>query len=133
MFVIQTVPSVAAHTGYVPPTVIPPETTSNSITVSWPAPPRAADLLENYLLKYSSLEPSSRRRKRQTSRTVPVPASQTSYTLTAMRDNILPFTNYTLQVFANFTGGLLSSIVDPFTTRTGEAGMLTAQLCLSIL
>ena len=125
MFVIQTASSVAAHTGYVPPpTVIPPMTTSDSITVSWPAPPGAA-FLENYVVNYR-LGQISRRRKRQTGPSnITVPASQTSYTI---RDNIQPFENYTLQVFATFGNGVVSSVLDPFTIRTGEACMLTARL-----
>ena len=124
MFVIQTVSSVAAHTGYVPPSVIPPMTTSGSITVSWPAPPGAA-FLENYIVSYRLGQISGRRKRQTRPSNVTVSASETSYTIT---DNIQPFENYTLQVFANFGNGLVSSIVDPFTVQTGEACMLTARL-----
>ena len=130
MFVIQTVSSVAAHTGYVPlPTEIPPVTTSDSITVSWPAPPGAA-FLENYIVNYHLGQISGRRKRQTGSSNITVPASQTSYTI---RGNIQPFENYTLQVFANFGNGLVSSILDPFTIQTEEACMLTARFCVSIL
>ena len=125
MFVIQTVSSVAAHTGYVPPpTVILPMTTSNSITVSWMAPP-GAEFLEHYIVQYRLGQISGRRKRQMGPSNITVPASETSYTIT---DNIQPFENYILQVFANFGNGLVSSIVDPFTVRTGEACMLTARL-----
>ena len=92
------------------------------------APP-GAEFLVNYIVEFST--PSSRRR-RQTPGRVRVNPSQTSYTLTE-RDGIQPFENYTLQVLADFGNDLVTSIVDPFTVLTGEAGMLTPWLCISIL
>ena len=129
MLVTQTVPSVAAHTGFVSTTDAPPATTATSITISWMAPP-GAEFLVNYIVQFST---ASSRRRRQTSNRVRVNPSQTSYTLTESENDIQPFENYTLQVLADFGNDLVTSIVDPFTVLTAEAGMLTAWLCVSIL
>ena len=131
MLVTQTVPSVAPHTAFVSTPDAPPVTTATSIIVSWMAP-LGAEFLVNYILMYSTLGPSSQRR-RQNSGNVTVSASQTSYTLTESENDIQPFENYTLQVLANFGNGLVTSIVGPFTVLTGEAGMLTTWLCISLL
>ena len=103
--------------------------TATSITISWMAPP-GAEFLVNYIVQFST---ASSRRRRQTSNRVHVDPSQTSYTLTESENDIQPFENYTLQVLADFGNDLVTSIVDPFTVLTGEAGMLTAWLCVSIL
>ena len=108
-------------TGYVPltnPTV--PITMSDSITVSWPAPPGAV-FLENYILEYTIGQISGRRKRQTGSFNISIPASQTSYTL---RDNAQPFTRYTFQVFANFGDGVVSLTVAPFTVQTEEARTL---------
>ena len=129
ILVTQTVPSVAPHTGFVSTTAAPPTTTATSITISWMAPP-GAEFLVNYIVQFST---ASSRRRRQTSNRVRVDPSQTSYTLTESENDIQPFENYTLQVLADFGNDLVTSIVDPFTVLTGEAGMLTPWLCISIL
>ena len=109
---------ISTSTGYVPltnPTV--PITTSDSITVSWPAPDGAA-FVENYILEYTRGQIGGRRRRQAESFNITIPASQTSYTL---RDNIQPFTRYTFRVFTNFGNGVVSLTVAPFTTQTEEA------------
>ena len=108
-------------TGYVPltnPTV--PITTSDSITVSWPAP-LGAVFLENYIFEYTIGQISGRRKRQTGSFNITILASQTSYTL---RDNIQPFTRYTFRVFANFGDEVVSLTVAPFTVQTEEARTL---------
>lgn len=130
-FLLHRLSPLLLYTGFVSTTDAPPVTTATSITISWMAPP-GAEFLVNYIVQFSTLGPSSRRR-RQTSNRVRVDPSQTSYTLTESENGIQPFENYTLQVLADFGNDLVTSIVDPFTVLTGEAGMLTAWLCVSIL
>ena len=108
-------------TGYVPvmnPAV--PITTSDSITVSWPAP-SASQLVENYILEYTLGQITARRKRQAESFNVTVTAPTTSYTL---RNNIRPFTRYTFRVFSDFGNGLVSLTVDTFTAETEEARTL---------
>ena len=116
------IPTSLCPTGYIPlanPTV--PITTSDSITISWPAPP-GATFVENYILEYTLGQIGERRKRRQAdSFNITIPATQTSYTL---RDNVQPFTRYTFQVFANFGDGVVSLTVAPFTVQTEEARTL---------
>ena len=110
-----------------PSTTVSLNVQRNFIIVSWP-PPGGEDFVVNYILMYTSV---SREDQQTASGNITIPSNQTSYNFTS--PFLLPYSDYSFALFADFGDGEVPQIVAPFAAVSQETGTyaMSISLCLS--
>ena len=110
-----------------PSTTVSLNVQRNFIIVSWP-PPGGEDFVVNYILMYTSV---SKVDQQTASGNITIPSNQTSYNFTS--PFLLPYSDYSFALFADFGDGEVPQIVAPFAAVSQETGTyaMSISLCLS--